>query len=269
MLRLGDNEVVEDLQIEGLRIIQSSGGFRFGEDSVLLASYASGICSKSRRASGKIYDLGCNSGIISLLTAAKLPECKVTGIEIVRQAYELCLKNVRLNGLDGRVSCVHADWNCRGGYGPAAEADFVISNPPYAYRTDGQSDVSDVRRIAKEEIFSDAQGIAAATAYLLKPGGLAFYIYRANRLTDVLLALRNSRMEPVRIRFVHPFIGKAPNSFIITSRKHGRPSGLIIEKPLVVFESPGVYTEEVQSMYGKCPPMNREELYRDITDGED
>ncbi|MHB1452459.1 MAG: tRNA1(Val) (adenine(37)-N6)-methyltransferase [Saccharofermentanales bacterium] len=268
MVQLGAKEVIEDLQLCGLRMIQSSEGFKFGEDSVLLANYVAGICSVSRKAGGIFYDLGCNSGIISLLIAAKLPRCKVTGVEIVRQAYELCIKNIQINGLGERISCMNSDWNDIGISGNAASADFVISNPPYAYRTDNAADISDEKRVAREEIFSDARGLACATAFLLKPGGMAFYIYRANRLTDVLTALRDYRLEPVRIRFVHPYTGKAPNAFIVTARKHGRPSGLVIEKPLVIFDRPGVYTGEVQAMYGKCSPMGRQELYRDITDGE-
>lgn len=268
MVHLGLKEAIEDLQHCGLRMIQSCDGFKFGEDSVLLANYAAGICAGSRKASGTFYDLGCNSGILSLLIAAKLPRSRVTGIEIVPQAYELFLRNIQVNGLDGRVACINTDWNSIRTSVPAAGADVVISNPPYACRTGCNADIHDEKRVAREEIFSDVQGLVSATAYLLKPGGMAFYIYRANRLTDVLTALRDNRLEPVRIRFVHPFAGKAPNAFVVTSRKHGKPSGLVVENPLVVFDSPGVYTEEVQRMYGKCPPMSRQELYRDITDGD-
>ncbi len=264
MIPLHDREGIEDLQLGGLRIIQSRDGFRFGEDSVLLANVAAAAFSHRRRPPERIADLGCNAGAIALIMAFKLPRSRIVGIEIAEDACSLFRRNIELNGLGDRISCVQADWNDLRGIVPAASADCVVSNPPYARRRSDDANRADDRRIAREEIRSDAAGLAEAAAYLLRPGGLAFMIYRADRLADVLAALRASRLEPVRIRFVHPFADRAPGTFIVMSRKHGRPAGLKVEKPLVVREAPGRYAPEVRAMYGDRPTMPAQELLRGV-----
>ena len=56
-----DDETVEDLQLNGLKIIQKKKGFRFGMDSVLLADFA------AIRSTDVVADFGTGSCILPLL----------------------------------------------------------------------------------------------------------------------------------------------------------------------------------------------------------
>lgn len=291
---LYEDETVEDLQLDGLRMIQGRNLFRFGEDSVLLANFVSGSLKKSKEAKRTLTDLGCNCGSISLLLSAKLPNMAITGVEITGKASEIFERNIELNRIRDRVSCIHKDWNRLRETLPPGGMDYVVSNPPYTIpdpgippepadglkpmnglkETAGERDrqtIKDARgravtdlRIAREEIYSSLDQLLQISSYLLKEGGKAFYIYRASRMVDVLEGMRKHRIEPKLLRIILPFAGKAPTAFLVMGQKGGKPGGFVEERPLVLFDRPSRYTEEAVAMYGKYPPLTREELYRDI-----
>ena len=60
-----ENERIDDLQINNLKIIQNNNGFCFGIDSVLLTDFARTIKNNS-----SIIDLGTGTGIIPILMNA-------------------------------------------------------------------------------------------------------------------------------------------------------------------------------------------------------
>ena len=73
---LKDGERLDDLQCQGLQLIQRPDAFRFGTDSVLLADFA------RPRAKDRAVDLGCGTGAIALLMAAHQPGLVVDAVEI-------------------------------------------------------------------------------------------------------------------------------------------------------------------------------------------
>ena len=89
-------------------------------------------------------------------------------------------------------------------------------------------------------------------------------IYRSIKLADLMLSMRENDLEPVRLRFIYPFEDSRPKSFLIAARKSGKSGGLIVESPLVIFDSVGVYSDKVIDYYGKTGSMSKEELYRDV-----
>lgn len=264
MIPLYQDETMEDLQLNGLRMIQKKDGFRFGEDSVLLANYVAQILHKTNQAKRSFIDLGCNCGSISLLLSAKLPNITLHGVEITSGAAEVFERNIRLNGLENRLFGVNKNWNHLRDVFPPAETDFIVSNPPYAVTDSKISGEITDKRIAREEIYSSLDQLMEMSSYLLKPAGKAFFIYRATRLPDVLEGMRKYRIEPRTCRFILPFSQKAPTAFLISGQKFGKPGGFTIDKPLVLFDKPGHYTNEVIEMYGKFPPLTREELFSNI-----
>lgn len=264
MISLYEDETIEDLQLDGLRMIQQRDGFRFGEDSVLLAHFVLDALKRTPKAKRFIVDLGCNCGSIDLILSAKLPGCRITGIEIAPKAAGIFKRNIKLNRLEDRMGCICKDWKHIKEDFRQGEADCIISNPPYAVFNDkSDKEVTDLR-IAREEIYSSLDQLLQISSYLLKPCGRAFYIYRANRLADVLEGMRMYSIEPRTIRFVQPFLHRAPTAFLVMGQKDGKAGGLKVEAPLVLFDSPSKYTEEVLIMYGKYPPLSQEELFRGI-----
>jgi tRNA1(Val) A37 N6-methylase TrmN6 len=65
----------------------------------------------------------------------------------------------------------------------------------------------------------------------------------------LLTVLRQYRLEPKRLRYVHPFVGEEANMVLIEAVKDGGEL-MRIEPPLIVYRSQGVYTDEVMQIYG-------------------
>jgi tRNA1Val (adenine37-N6)-methyltransferase len=264
MVILHKDETIEDLQLNGIRMIQKREGFRFGEDSVLLANFVAESFKKTKDAKRNIIDLGCNCGSISLLLSQKLAAASITGVEITKAAYDAFLRNIELNNLKSSLSALNKNWNDLKSIYKPGKFDCVVSNPPYKiFDGDKDKEITD-KRIAREELFSSLSQLLDITSYLLRPRGTVFMIYRTDRLIDLVSGLRNAGIEPRSLRFVHPFIDRAPTAFIISGQKGVNPGGFVAGKPLILFDKPGVYRTEVLEMYGKTPSMTKEKLFEGI-----
>ncbi len=64
--------------------------------------------------------------------------------------------------------------------------------------------------------------------------------------------MRKYRIEPKRVRFVYPKVGKEANALLIEGIKDGN-ADLKILPPLVVYENNNEYTKEIGSiLYGEA-----------------
>ena len=84
---------------------------------------------------------------------------------------------------------------------------------------------------------------------MLKQGGHFYMVHRPFRLAEIFSKMVEYRIEPKRMRLVYPYVDKEPNMVLIEGL-HGGKSRLTVEKPLIVYEKPGVYTQEIREIYG-------------------
>lgn len=220
-------ERTDDLGINGLRLIQDTDLFCFGTDSVLLSDFA-------RVSSGAtVVDLCTGNGIIPILLSAKTKAAKIYGIELQKPSFDLAVRNVALNNLESRVEFVHDDiknWNIYFAHG---SVDVITCNPPYMPVNSGFTNPKDEKAIARHEIMINIEGIMDVSAKLLKFGGHIYMVHRADRLCDIISAMRSRKIEPKRIAFIHPSPEKAPNLILIDGMTGANPS-LKIENPIYV-----------------------------------
>ena len=114
----------------------------------------------------------------------------------------------------------------------AGSVDYVISNPPYFPAGSGESAKGEARQIAREETSCTLDDVCAAAQRVLRYGGRFTLVHRAERLADVLCAMRSHGIEPKRLRFLAKSPDAAP-SLLFVEGKRGGKSGLVIEPPLV------------------------------------
>lgn len=240
---LKDNEQLDDLQINGLEIIQNKNKFRFGTDAVLLSNFAK---IKSR---GRCIDLGTGTGIIPLLISAKSSAAEIIGLDIQVDLCEMAMRSVDYNNLADRIKIVCGDIKSIQGLFGKETFENVVSNPPYMKNGSGLQSEDESIAMSRHETMCNIEDIAKAAEYLLKDKGMLSMIHRPNRLVDVLSVLREYSLEPKSIRFVHPYAGKAPNLFLINAQKNAQPF-LKVENPLVMRQDNGQYTEEIYEIYG-------------------
>jgi tRNA1Val (adenine37-N6)-methyltransferase len=240
---LREGERLDDLQRNGFQIIQHPGRFCFGMDAVLLSGFA-----KAGRGE-LVLDLGTGTGIIPLLMAAKTKAQHLTGLEIQEQSADMARRSVALNGLEARVSIVTGDLKEAGKLFAAASFHVITSNPPYMIGGHGLVNPGDAKAIARHEIHCTLEDVVRETGKLLVEGGKFYLVHRPFRLPEIIQTCMKYRLEPKRMRLVYPYVDKEPGMILLEAVKGGKPR-MTVEKPLVLFDAPGVYTKEVQEEYG-------------------
>ena len=243
-IELKDSERLDDLQRNGLKIIQDPERFCFGMDAVLLSGFA------NAKEGDRVLDLGTGTGIIPILMSAMTKAEHFTGLEIQPAAADMAKRSVAMNGLGNRITITEGDINEAAGLFPTASFHVVTSNPPYMKRNAGLTNPGDAKAIARHEILCSFADVAVAAGSLLMTGGWFYFIHRPSRLPELFETLRANRLEPKRMRMVHPFADQAPTMVLIGSVRGGRPE-LTVEKPLVIYDAPGVYTREFHEIYGE------------------
>lgn len=237
------HERVDDLQRNHYRIIQDPGRFCFGMDAVLLSGFA------NVKPGEHVLDLGTGTGIIPILLEAKTKGEHFTGLEIQPESAGMAERSVKLNGLTERINIVTGDIKEASSIFGASSFEVVTTNPPYMIGQHGISNPKDAKAIARHEILCDLDDILRESARLLKPQGRFYMVHRPFRLAEIFSKMIEYHIEPKRMKLVYPFIDKEPNMVLIEGLRGGR-SRLTVEKPLIVYKEPGVYTDEIYDIYG-------------------
>ena len=236
-------ERFDDLQRNGYKIIQNPQKFCFGMDAVLLSGFA-----RVKKAE-RVIDLGTGTGIIPILLEAKTPGEHFTGLEIQPESADMAARSVRYNGLEDRISIVTGDIKDAANLFGASSFDVVTSNPPYMTKEHGLVNDADAKTIARHEVLCSLEDLISQTAKLLKPNGRCYFVHRPFRLVEILSMMSAYQVEPKRIQFVYPYVDKEPNMVLIEGLRGGK-SRVTVEKPLIVYKSPGVYMPEIFDIYG-------------------
>ncbi len=241
--RLLEGERLDDLQRNHLRLIQNPEKFCFGMDAVLLSGYA------SVKKGGRCLDLGCGNGIIPILLSAKTEGAEFVGLEIQEESADMARRSVEGNDLGGRVRIETGDIKEASQIFGMASFDVVTSNPPYMTSGHGLKNEDMARTIARHELLCSLADLARETARVLKPGGKFYLVHRPFRLAEIIRELSAQGMEPKRMRLVYPYVDKEPNMVLLEAVKGGKPR-MTVERPLIVYQAPGVYTAEIYKTYG-------------------
>ena len=243
IIELKDEERLDDLQRNGYQIIQKKDGFCFGMDAVLLSGFA------AVKPGEKAIDLGTGTGIIPILLEAKYEGEHYTGLEIQDEVAEMAARSVALNHLEEKVSIVKGDIKEASRLFGAASFDVVNSNPPYMNDAHGLKNPDLPKAIARHEVLCTLDDVAREAAKLLRPGGRFYMVHRPHRLIEIITALTKYKLEPKRMKMVHPFVDKEANMVLMEAVRGGK-SMIKVEAPIVVYREPGVYTQEIYDIYG-------------------
>lgn len=237
-----DGERIDDLQRDGLRIIQNSEKFCFGIDAVLLSDFAD-----SKRGE-KVLDIGTGTGIIPILMSAKTKGEHFTGLEIQDESAEMAVRSVKLNNLSEKIDIVNGDIKDALSLFERESFNVITSNPPYMVESAGEGNEDEPKSIARHEIKCTLDDVIREGSKLLKVSGRFYMVHRPFRLVEIFDTFRKYKLEPKRMRLVHPYVDKEPNMVLIEAVK-GAKSGIRTEKPLIVYKAPGEYTDEIYTIY--------------------
>ena len=238
-----ETERIDELQRNGYRIIQDSGRFCFGMDAGLLSGFA------KAKEKDRVLDLGTGTGIIPILMEAKTKARELKALEIQPESADMARRSVALNQLEHKIEIITGDIKEADKIFPAASFDVVTCNPPYMIGQHGLVNPESPKAIARHEILCTLEDVIYQGARVLRPGGSFYLVHRPFRLVEIMTLFTKYKMEPKRMQLVYPYVDKEPNMVLIQATKGGK-SRLTVEKPLIVYEKPGVYTAEICEIYG-------------------
>ncbi len=242
-IQLKENERIDDLQLSGLKIIQNSRAFCFGMDAVLLSGFA------KAKPGDHVLDLGTGTGIIPLLLSAKTQAARLTGLEIQPESADMAERSVKMNALEERVAIMTGDIKEARVLFGASVFDVVTCNPPYMIADHGIQNPADEKTIARHEVLCALEDVIAQTAAVLKPGGHFYMVHRPFRLAEIITKMCAYHLEPKRMRLVYPYADREPVMVLIEGVRGGNPR-ITVEKPLIIYSAPKIYTEELRRDYG-------------------
>jgi len=236
-----DDETVNTILGGRLKLVQPQRGYRFSVDAILLGRFAR--CRPGER----VLELGAGCGVVSIMIAALYKPAAVVALELQPALAALIESNAALNRLD-TISAIGADLRAReiARLAPAS-FDLIVANPPYRRLNSGRQSPNLSRRIARDESGASLAEFVAAAARYARHGGRFAAIFAAARSAELIAELRARRLEPKRIRMVHPRSDLRASTILVEARK-GAGVGVEIEPPLILYAAKGVYSDEACAM---------------------
>lgn len=240
---LKEGERLDELHRNGYQIIQDKNRFCFGMDAVLLSGFA------RVKLGERVLDLGTGTGIIPILLEAKTDGEHFTGLEIQEDSADMARRSVAYNHLEEKIEIVTGDIKDASNLFGASSFDVITTNPPYMVGQHGLKNPDEAKAIARHEVLCTLKDVVRESAKILKPKGRFYMVHRPFRLSEIFCCMTNYGIEPKRMKLVYPFVDKEPNMVLIEGLRGGN-ARMTVEKPLIVYQEPGKYTDEIYEIYG-------------------
>ncbi len=244
-IELKDNERIDDLQLNNLKIIQNKDGFCFGIDSVLLSDFSKEIPTGST-----VLDLGTGTGILGILLCGKTKLSKIYGIDVQEEVCQMAQRSVKLNNLEDRFEIINDNIKNLNTIFENCSIDAIVSNPPYKKDNSGLKNESQIKLISRHEITASLEDFIEISSKLLKDNSSLYMVHRPERLSDLFYLLRKYKLEPKKLRMVQSYFDSKPKLVLVKATKNAK-SFLNIENPLIIYNKDGTYTSEILKIYGK------------------
>lgn len=215
------DEVEDDLQCGGLKVLQARNNYCFSSDAALLANFAEAAAGEN------VCELCAGSAVISLLMAVKTPYRRAVAVELQYTLAERAARSIVRNGLKERIGVWCGDAKgCVGALG-AGSMDVVVANPPYFRVGDGEMSAVPEVAMCRHETHITLADVLAVGAKLLRYGGRFYMVYTATRLAELLAGMRSVGIEPKRLVSVAPVAGRQVDTVLVEGRRGGK-SGMAV-----------------------------------------
>lgn len=241
---LKENERIDDLQINNLKIIQNTDGFCFGIDSVILSNFAKDIKKNSI-----VMDLGTGTGIIGFLLLAKNKIKRMIGIEVQSEVADMVSRSVILNNLEDEFQIINCNIKDILMHVKRDSVDVVVTNPPYKKINTGGKNENQKKLISRHEILADIFDFIKAAKVVLKDKGILYMVHRPERLSDIICGLKENKIEPKEIRFVYSRENSNEAKLVLIKAVKNGGEFLKVEKPLYIYNNDGEYSRKILDMY--------------------
>ena len=222
-----------------LYLYQPTQGYAYNSDSIFLYDFISSFQPK-----GKLLDVGCGVGIISLLLSRDF-NIETTIIDKQELMMKYAKHNYKLNNLEVE--------SFLGDFTESLENkkyDFVVSNPPF-YDSNVIQSQNEHLNIARYAHHLPIEDFVAKVKKVLNPRGRFIFCYDAKQVDRLLHVLKVNKINPEVIRFVHSKIDRDSKLVMISARMNSK-SLMKVMPPLIVFDKESNYNEESENAFRKA-----------------
>ena len=231
----------EDALLGGrVRLRQPADGARVAIDPVFLAA---AIAAEPHQL---VLDIGCGVGAAALCLAARLPQCRVIGLELQRDLVRLAGDNIALNGLHGRVSVMAGDLLAPPPRLSPGMFDHVMANPPFIEQgraTPPPNPAKAVATIEGEASLGDWVRFALAMA---RGRGTVTFIHRADRI-DALLGHLAGRAGEIVVMPLWPGAGRPASRILVRATKQLESPARLLPG-LLLHDADGRFSEAAEAV---------------------
>jgi tRNA1(Val) A37 N6-methylase TrmN6 len=236
-----DPAVTEDRLLGGrVRLRQPADGARVAIDPVFLAAAVPGEPNQ------QILDAGCGTGAAMLCLAARVPQCRVVGLEMQRDLVRLAGDNALLNGMGDRLSVMAGNLLQPPPRLSPGSFDHVMANPPFIERGRGSEAPNPAKAAANIEGEAGLGDWVRFAVVMVRAKGTVTFIHRADRI-DALLGQLAGRAGGIVIFPLWPRAGQPASRVLVQARKQiAAPARLA--PGLVLHEADGRFTEAAEAV---------------------
>jgi len=236
-IKINNDERIEDLQCDGLKIIQNKNLYTFTSDSVILANF---VKLKSKEVA---LEIGVGSGVISILLSKKQKFKHIYGFEIQKELFEMANKNLKLNDIEKQISFINDDVQNYKKYFNDGSFDVIFSNPPYKREGSAKDNLNASKTIARHEKGLPLDVLTKTASNLLKFGGRFYVVYDADRSCELISSLMKNKLEPKKMFFTEN--GKGKSILVIIEAVKGGKHGVEVLPRLITNDKDGNYINEI------------------------
>ena len=193
-----------------------------------------------------VLDIGCGSGAAALCLAARVPECRIIGLEMQRDLARLAGDNAALNGMGERVSVIAGNLLQPPPRLSPGMFDHVMANPPFIERGRGTAAPDPAKAAASMEGEAGLADWVRFALTMVREKGSVIFIHRADRI-DALLAQIAGRAGEIVVFPLWPGAGRPASRILLRARKQiAAPARLA--PGLVLHEPDGRFTVEAEAV---------------------
>jgi tRNA1(Val) A37 N6-methylase TrmN6 len=234
-------QVTQDYLLGGrIQIRQPSEGYRVAIDPIFLAASIQPELGES------VLDIGAGVGAASLCLASRVSGCRITGLEIQREAVRLAFDNILLNNMRDRVEILSGDLLRPPPRLAAGTFAHVMANPPYLEAC------AHVPSPMAHKAHSHGEGEAALDSWarfallMVRPKGTITFIHRADRL-DIILGYFANKMGEIVVYPLWPGKDKPAKRVLVRGRK-GSHGPLRLAPGMILHEADGRFTPQAEAI---------------------
>lgn len=204
---------------------------KIGTDAVLLGAWAFEASGFGASSDLRALDIGCGTGVLSLMLAQRFTGMSVLGIDIDVDAATEAAANFSRSPWAGRLEAFQTDFREFATSGEAATYDMIISNPPFF--TGGAEAPDDARRIARHQESLGLHDLMEGAAHVLAPEGILAVVLPADKADDARTEARFARLEPTRECIVATTPRKPPRRILMEFRHSDKATATQRENLLI------------------------------------